>query len=72
MSEPAANEQLWRELLTGEGSTLGRYRRRRKRIPGTPRCKSCLIPLSGPFARVLRLFSDLAPSNMNPNFCNQC
>jgi adenylate cyclase len=72
MTDPAANEQLWRELLTGEGSALPRYRRRRKRIPGSPRCKSCLIPLSGPFARVLSMFTDFGPSNMNPNFCNQC
>ena len=45
MSDPAANEQIWRELL---------------------------IPLSGPIARVLRLINDLAPSAMNPNYCNKC
>jgi adenylate cyclase len=74
VSEPAANEneQLWREILTGEGSALPRYRRRRRRIPGSPRCRSCLIPLSGPFARVLGMFTDFGPSNMNPNYCNQC
>jgi adenylate cyclase len=72
MSEPAANEQLWRELLTGEGSAIQRYRRRHKHIPGKPRCKACLMPLSGPVSRVVRLFTDFGPSTMNPRFCNQC
>ena len=72
MSEPAANEAIWRELLTGEGAKFDRDRRRNRRVPGNPRCKSCLIPLSGPVSRVLRLFSDLGPSAMNPNFCNKC
>jgi adenylate cyclase len=72
MSEPAANETIWRELLTGEGSGFERGRRRNRRVPGSPRCKSCLIPLSGPVSRVLNLFSDLGPSAMNPNFCNKC
>src|SRR5687768_8335253 len=72
MPEPAENEQLWRELLTGEGSAIQRYRRRRRHIPGKPRCKTCLIPLSGPISRVLSLFTDLGPSTMNPRYCNQC
>jgi adenylate cyclase len=72
MSEPSANETIWRELLTGEGSGFERGRRRNRRVPGHPRCKSCLIPLSGPVSRVLGLFSDLGPSAMNPNFCNKC
>jgi adenylate cyclase len=70
--EAGANEQIWRELLTGEGSGFERGRRRNRRVPGRPRCKSCLIPLSGPASRVLRLFSDLGPSAMNPNYCNKC
>lgn len=72
MTDPAANEELWRGLLTGEGTEFERYRRRRRRIPGNPRCRSCLAPLSGPFSRVLRMFTDFGPSNMNPNYCNQC
>jgi adenylate cyclase len=70
--ESGANEEIWRELLTGEGSKFDRDRRRNKRVPGRPRCKSCLIPLSGPASRVLRMFSGLGPSAMNPNFCNKC
>jgi adenylate cyclase len=72
MSEAAANEQIWRELLTGEGSSFKRERRRNRRVPGRPRCKNCLIPLSGPFSRVLRMVSDLGPSAMNPKYCNKC
>ena len=72
MSEAAANEAIWRELLTGEGSGFARHRRRNRRVPGRPRCKTCLIPLSGPVSRVLRMIYDLAPSAMNPNYCNQC
>src|SRR5215213_4608005 len=72
MTEAARNEEIWRELLTGAGSAFDRNRRRNKRVPGAPRCKNCLIPLSGAVSRVLRLFSDLGPSAMNPNFCNKC
>jgi adenylate cyclase len=70
--EAGPNEQIWRELLTGEGSGFERGRRRNRRVPGRPRCKSCLIPLSGPVSGVLRLVSDLGPSTMNPNYCNKC
>ena len=72
MSTPSPNEAIWRELLTGEGDKFDRGRRRNRRVPGAPRCKSCLIPLSGPVSRVLRMFSGLAPSTMNPNYCNKC
>src|SRR5918994_936890 len=70
--ESGASEEIWRELLTGEGSGFERGRRRHRRVPGRPRCKSCLIPLAGPASRVLRMFSGLGPSAMNPNFCNKC
>jgi adenylate cyclase len=72
MSDAAANDALWRELLTGEGSILRKLQRRNRRFPGSPRCKTCLVPLSGPASRVLRLVSDLGPSAKNPNFCNKC
>jgi adenylate cyclase len=72
MSEGVANEQIWRELLTGEGSSFDRRRRRNRHVPGHPRCKNCLIPLSGPVSRVLRMVTDLGPSAMNPNYCNKC
>jgi adenylate cyclase len=71
-AEPTNNEELWRGLLTGEGSSIERLRRRYKRFPGQPKCKSCLVPLSGLVARVIQLFSDVAPSGMNPRFCNMC
>ena len=72
MSSPAENEAIWRELLTGEGSIFRKLQRRNRRFPGSPRCKICLVPLSGPVSRVLALFSDFGPSGKSPNFCNQC
>jgi len=68
----AANDALWRAQLTGEGSRFRKLQRRHKWIPGSPRCKTCLVPLSGLVSRVLRLFGDVAPSTKNPNFCNVC
>lgn len=67
-----SNEALWRELLTGEGSVMATQRRRNRRIPGNPRCKTCLHPLGGPLAPVLRLVTRRARSTMNPNYCNFC
>lgn len=72
MSEPATNEELWRGLLTGEGSPLEVARRRYRRVPGRPRCNLCLAPLGGPAARVLRLFGGRGPSRKSPNYCDQC
>jgi adenylate cyclase len=70
--DQASNEQIWRALLTGEDPWFFRHRRRYKRIPGRPRCKTCLVPLGGPAARVLRLVRGIGPSRMNPRFCNLC
>jgi adenylate cyclase len=72
MSDEPTTEELWRGLLTGEGSSIDKLRRRNRRFPGEPRCKSCLVPLQGLMARVIQLFSDVAPSGMNPRFCNMC
>jgi adenylate cyclase len=66
------NEALWREMLTGEGSVMATQRRRNRRLPGSPRCKTCLHPLGGPLAPVLRLVTRRARSTMNPNYCNLC
>jgi adenylate cyclase len=72
--EPVSGEHeaLWRALLTGEENYMAPQRRRNRRYPGTPRCKTCLIPLGGPFQRVVRMLTGLEPSTMNPNYCNQC
>lgn len=72
LDSAGSNEQLWRALLTGDDPSFARHRRRHKRIPGRPRCKTCLVPLAGPAARVMRLLRGTGPSRKNPNFCNVC
>jgi hypothetical protein len=66
------NDELWRGLLTGEGSPLKHDRARYKRYPGRPRCKTCLVPLAGPFAPMVRLMTKRGPSRKNPNYCSLC
>lgn len=65
-------ETLWRGLLTGADSPIRHDRARYKRLPGSPRCKTCLYPLGGVVARILRIRSGRGPSRKNPNFCNLC
>ncbi len=67
---PAENEEFWRAVLTGD--EFYHHRRRNRRFPGTPRCKTCLVPLGGPFARVVKLLTGLEQSAKNPNYCNMC
>jgi adenylate cyclase len=66
------NEELWRGLLTGQDSPIRHDRARFKRLPGSPRCKTCLYPLGGAVSSVLRVKSGRGPSRKNPNFCNLC
>jgi adenylate cyclase len=66
------NEQFWRAIVTGDAGVLRRERRRHRRIPGTPRCKTCLVPLGGPAAPMVRVVLKRRPSAKNPNYCNVC
>jgi adenylate cyclase len=73
MSPPApTNEELWRGVLTGEGSPLKHDRGRYRRWPGNPRCKTCLVPLGGPALPLIKLITHREPSRKNPNYCNLC
>jgi adenylate cyclase len=65
------NEEVWRAMVSGSTSVLATLRRRNKRIPGSPRCKQCYLPLGGPLTWAFRL-RGLRPSDGNPNFCNNC
>lgn len=65
------NEEVWRGMVSGSGSVLAYMRRRNKRLPGSPRCKQCYLPLGGPLAWAMKL-RGLGPSDGNPNFCNNC
>jgi adenylate cyclase len=58
-------------MVSGSNSVLADLRRRNKRLPGSPRCKQCYLPLGGPIAWALKL-RGLRPSEGNPNFCNNC
>jgi adenylate cyclase len=71
MAGGISNEEVWRGMVGGNNSVLARVRRRNKRLPGSPRCKQCLLPMGGPLAWALRL-RGLRPSEGNPNFCNNC
>jgi adenylate cyclase len=72
VDDPDQIEELWRGLLTGKDSSIRHDRERFKRLPGSPRCKTCLYPFGGPVAWAFRLKSHRGPSRKNPNFCNLC
>jgi hypothetical protein len=64
------NQEFWGAIVTGEAGVMRRERRRHRRIPGAPRCKTCLVPLGGPAAPVVRLVLKRRPSAKNPNYCD--
>lgn len=63
--------ELWRQVLTGEHPAMKKGRRRWKMLPTDPRCKLCNAPFAGLGAIVARA-RDRAPANKNPRFCNFC
>lgn len=66
------NDAIWRALLTGADSPICHDRAQYKRLPGSPRCKTCLYPLGGFVARLMRVRTGRGPSRKNPNYCNVC
>jgi adenylate cyclase len=72
VSETATNDEMWRGLLTGENSQILHERRLYRRLPGAPRCKTCLVPLGGRIQPIVRLITKRAPSRKNPNYCDLC
>jgi adenylate cyclase len=58
-------------MVSGSDAVLAQMRRRNKRMPGSPRCKQCYLPLGGPVAWALKL-RGIGASEGNPNFCNNC
>ncbi len=71
MSEPVSADDAWRAVLTGHDPALAQKRRRFRRLPRDPRCKSCLLPFAGVGGRLMRL-TGKGRSKGNPNFCNIC
>lgn len=72
MTENARNNELWRQVLSGEYKDIPRARRLLKRIPCKVRCKICNAPLNGPGGRLIRLTLGRIPSRINPHFCSGC
>jgi adenylate cyclase len=70
--ETPTNDDIWRGLLTGADSPILHQRSRYRRLPGTPRCKQCLVPLGGRAHPLVRLITKKAPSRKNPNYCDIC
>jgi hypothetical protein len=60
------NEQFWRAIVTGDEGVMRRERRRTSAHPGAPRCKTCLVPLGGPAAPMVRLVLKRRPSSNEP------
>ena len=72
MTDNARNNELWRQVLTGEYKGIGKARRLLKRIPSEPRCKICNAPFSGLGGQLIRLTMGRTPSKINPHFCSGC
>jgi adenylate cyclase len=72
MAAEPTNDAMWRALLTGEDDHIHRDRRHYRRFPGAPRCKTCLVPLAGRLAPVVRVVTKRRPSRKNPNYCDLC
>lgn len=64
-------EGIWRDALTNPASPIHVHGRIRRHLPGSPRCKLCMVPLAGVIAPILKI-SGLGPSSGNPRFCNAC
>jgi adenylate cyclase len=72
VSEAPSNDEIWRDLLTREDSPIIHQRSRYRRLPGRPRCRSCLVPLGGPAHSIVRMLTKKSPSRKNPNYCDIC
>ncbi|RPJ01919.1 MAG: adenylate/guanylate cyclase domain-containing protein, partial [Chloroflexi bacterium] len=72
MTDNAKNNELWRQVLTGEYKDIPKARRLMKRIPSEPRCKICNAPFSGLGGQLVRLTLGRGPSKINPHFCSGC
>jgi adenylate cyclase len=70
-SEPGANDEGWRIILTGEDPGLPKLRQRMRRLPSSPRCKMCAAPFAGP-GQLLTRFLFHGRSSVNPLLCSVC
>jgi adenylate cyclase len=70
LAEQTANKE-WHALLTGDTSTLLRFRRIMRIFPSAPRCHLCNSPFQGPGGAVMRVVGK-GRSPANPHFCTMC
>lgn len=71
MPQASTNDQLWRDLLSGNVKRLEDFRRLFRRIPAAPRCKLCQAPFAGVGGKVLR-FTPWRRWEANSTLCNVC
>jgi adenylate cyclase len=72
MSDNKTNDEIWRQVLTGEIGDFIMMRGIFRRIPSDPRCKMCNAPFHGLGGQVARLALRKGRSKINPQFCNGC
>jgi adenylate cyclase len=67
---PQPSDELWRQILL-ENPRAQRNRRRHRRIPSAPRCKSCAAPFGGLGALIMPLLGH-GRWPKNPKYCVGC
>lgn len=72
METEQKNNEIWRQVLTGEMHDFNKTRHLFKYIPSNPRCRMCNAPFAGIGGPIMRIFYKKRPSSRNPNFCNFC
>jgi adenylate cyclase len=65
------SDEAWSRQVLGAGFGLRYGRRFFRRLPNSPRCKSCLSPFAPPFGPLMRLVGK-APWPRNPKYCSAC
>ena len=67
---PSPNDEMWRQILQSN-ARIAQSRRRNRRIPSAPRCKSCLAPFAGIGGMVMSRMGH-ARWAKNPKYCAGC
>jgi adenylate cyclase len=70
MAKPT-QEEMWRQVLTGEMPGMRFFQNLFKRIPSEPRCKLCYAPFGKPGSLLIRLVGG-KPSPLNRRICTWC
>jgi adenylate cyclase len=65
------NEEMWKQMLTGDYPRLHRMRKIWGAFPSPPRCKLCNAPFRGPGGVLMRAIA-YGPSPLNRRLCKWC